>query len=219
MTDRKASQVFVVDTPPSDGDTIVWDAALRQWKPGAASGGSGLPAGDMFTTMDFANPQGGSDIYTAAMFPADTVTLAWGVLGDTFPRIVFSSTMFQDGINFSDGSYDPWNAPGPAIGIGSGATKHALHITGGESANTGLYIGLADAFFPNDVVQMDGVLRLRVGGQAAGARISSAAGAPTAFPGRVGDVYIRTDPSGANTTLYRCTVEGAAGAATWAGIL
>lgn len=38
--DRKASQVFIVDDAPSDGDTIVWDATLRQWKPGAGGGGA-----------------------------------------------------------------------------------------------------------------------------------------------------------------------------------
>lgn len=54
----------------------------------------------------------------------------------------------------------------------------------------------------------------------AGATIQSGAGTPTAnnVGGNVGDLYIRTDPAGDSTYLYRCTVAGASGAATWAAV-
>lgn len=45
----------------------------------------------------------------------------------------------------------------------------------------------------------------------------SGAGVPT-IGGNVGDFYIRSDPAGDSTYFYRCTVAGAAGAATWAAI-
>lgn len=47
--------------------------------------------------------------------------------------------------------------------------------------------------------------------------IWSGTGAP-AIGGNIGDLYIRTDPAGDSTYFYRCTVAGAAGAATWAAI-
>lgn len=51
-----------------------------------------------------------------------------------------------------------------------------------------------------------------------GVVIKSGTGAP-AIAGTLGDLYVRKNPSGATTTLYRCTATGAAGVATWAGIL
>lgn len=51
---------------------------------------------------------------------------------------------------------------------------------------------------------------------AAGAILNSGSGVP-AIGGNVGDLYIRTDGADA-TYFYRCTVAGAAGAATWAAI-
>lgn len=53
-----------------------------------------------------------------------------------------------------------------------------------------------------------------------GPTISGGAGTPTSnnVGGNVGDLYIRTDPAGDSTYLYRCTVAGTAGNATWAAI-
>ena len=49
--------------------------------------------------------------------------------------------------------------------------------------------------------------------------ISSGVGAPV-IAGTVGDYFFRTDATGtANERVYVCTVTGAAGAATWVGIL
>lgn len=56
-------------------------------------------------------------------------------------------------------------------------------------------------------------LKLATNAGAAGAILNSGSGVP-AIGGNVGDLYIRTD--GAETAyFYRCTVAGAAGAATW----
>ena len=56
-------------------------------------------------------------------------------------------------------------------------------------------------------------VRLATNAGAAGATLNSGSGVPT-IGGNVGDLYIRTD--GAEVTyFYRCTVAGAAGAATW----
>jgi hypothetical protein len=49
--------------------------------------------------------------------------------------------------------------------------------------------------------------------------VSSGTGAP-AIAGAVGDYFFRTDATGtADERIYVCTVAGAAGAATWAGIV
>ena len=51
------------------------------------------------------------------------------------------------------------------------------------------------------------------------ASISSGTGAPV-IKGALGDIFLRTDtPTVADQRLYVCTVTGAAGAATWVGIL
>ncbi|MGI0134587.1 MAG: hypothetical protein ACREBW_06490 [Candidatus Micrarchaeaceae archaeon] len=52
-----------------------------------------------------------------------------------------------------------------------------------------------------------------------GAKISSGTGVPV-IEGTIGDYFLRTDaPSTANERIYICTVAGAAGAATWVGIV
>ena len=51
------------------------------------------------------------------------------------------------------------------------------------------------------------------------ATLSSGAGAPT-IAGTAGDYFFRTDtPTVADQRIYVCTVTGAAGSATWVGIV
>lgn len=58
------------------------------------------------------------------------------------------------------------------------------------------------------------------GATAGGAKIYSGSGSPSGLVGTLGDIYFRTDtPSTSNQRVYICTVAGAAGAATWTGIL
>jgi hypothetical protein len=52
---------------------------------------------------------------------------------------------------------------------------------------------------------------------ASAAIVSSGANAPT-IGGNVGDLYVRTNPASDATYLYRCTVAGGSGVATWAAI-
>lgn len=213
---------FDVVGTPSEGDSIVFTGG--QWVPGAGGGGSGLPFSMPSAGVSGPHPNTqGSGTYQFIKMPNDAGNwLAVGVEGDAFPRFMFSNTAVQDGINFGDGTYDPWDTPGPAIGIVQVNSAHsAMHITGGQdSTNEGsLWLGLPGTNVPV-FNRIDAPLALRVSlSVTAGAKISSAAGAPTAFAGDVGDIYFRTNPAGANTTIYRCTVAGIAGAATWAGIL
>lgn len=54
---------------------------------------------------------------------------------------------------------------------------------------------------------------------AGGGNLSSGTGAPT-IAGTAGDLFFRTDtPTTADQRIYVCTVTGAAGAATWVGIV
>lgn len=80
---------------------------------------------------------------------------------------------------------------------------------------------LLDFDFYNDanagtVNSLASPLRLATNAGAAGAILNSGAGAPT-IGGNVGDLYFRTNPSGANTLIYQCTTPGAAGTAVWTG--
>lgn len=81
--------------------------------------------------------------------------------------------------------------------------------------------------YPNQLLGLEGVadgnagavnqtsapLKLATNAGATGAVLNSGSGVP-AVGGNVGDLYIRTDGAEA-TYFYRCTVAGAAGAATW----
>lgn len=52
-----------------------------------------------------------------------------------------------------------------------------------------------------------------------GSILNSGTGAPT-IGGNQGDIYFRYDtPSSSNQRIYVCTVAGAAGSATWVGIV
>lgn len=190
--------------------------------PGGGSGSLPIAMPDGITLQEFQNFQG-TGTFTAVMMPDDTVVLAWGLEGDDFPRIIFSSTMFQDGINFSDGSYDPWNEPGPGIGIGKedfgAGWGKAFHLSAGDS-NQGLWLGEPDPRFPSGCNAFDGVVRLRVNsGHTPGGRFSGGNGAPGSYAaGDVGDIYLRAD-GGVGSTIYRCTTAGDAGAAVWTAIL
>jgi len=86
-----------------------------------------------------------------------------------------------------------------------------------------------DGEYPNQLLDLDIVTDANAGtinnlsspirlntGNAHGAILNSGTGVP-AVGGNVGDLYIRIDGTDA-TYFYRCTVAGAAGAATWAAI-
>lgn len=60
-------------------------------------------------------------------------------------------------------------------------------------------------------------MKLATAAGVGGIWLQSGAGVP-AVGGNIGDLYIRSDPAGDSTYLYRCTVAGVAGVATWAAI-
>ena len=89
-----------------------------------------------------------------------------------------------------------------------------------EYPNQNLGVDFASNTNVGAVNQVSAPLQLSDALNRAGAVLQSGSGTPTSnnLPGNVGDLYIRTDPAGDSTYLYRCTVAGAAGAATWAAV-
>lgn len=92
--------------------------------------------------------------------------------------------------------------------------------TPAEYPNQNLDIDFAQNANVGAINQLAAPLQLGNVANGQGAILSSGAGTPTSnnTPGNVGDLYIRTDPAGDSTYLYRCTVAGTAGNATWAAI-
>lgn len=184
--------------------------------PPPASGGSGFPiAGAGTTVATPANAIKGSGTYNSLMTNGDDYALAFGKQGEAFPRFTFSTGGVGDMFNFGDGTYDPWNEPGPSIGINTGADDHRLDIT---SQTSRVSVGVPDTVFTDSVVGFGSALLLPDGSGTFGSvHLTAGPGAP-GIAGAVGDIYIRSN-GGVLSTIYRCTVAGATGLATWTGIL
>ena len=97
-----------------------------------------------------------------------------------------------------------------------GNTDAALYVGGGASMQV---IGEHNGGFPF-VVDSAGLTQANQGLQVDSAsQFNSGTGAPT-IAGTAGDFFFRTDtPTTADQRIYICTVTGAAGAATWVGIV
>lgn len=153
-----------------------------------------------------------------AVFPQVTVVQAIAVDGDDFPRVVMTDPM--NGWYFGDGTVNPVNA-GAAWWIGGPDVNGAFSqtIEGGAGSTQRAIFGHLDANAGYTTqFQGGGIQFQRYPTPSAALSFSGGLGAP-AVGGNVGDLYFRADPSGANQTIYRCTVAGTAGNATWAGIL
>ena len=97
-------------------------------------------------------------------------------------------------------------------GNGSVSIKSTLDVQGVLNAHSDFYANTLYSF--SDPIIATG----RLGLQSA-ATLNSGTGAPT-IAGTAGDFYFRTDtPTTADQRIYVCTVSGAAGAATWVGIV
>ena len=113
---------------------------------------------------------------------------------------------------------------GSTLDDGSGALLTAGHISvgGGEIVSSNGTIYANGALLANGATVRAGILLTEVGVAIqinSASSLSSGTGAPT-IAGTAGDIFFRTDtPTTADQRIYICTVAGAAGAATWVGIV
>ena len=160
------------------------------------------------TTYD--NEITGSGKMTVLVFPAgDTAAFALAQQGAAFPFFVIPTDTSDELIYF--GENDKGIFDGNSIGFmltNSGFVGMKLH------AGVGVDFRLGEDD-PNVGTRSRVTSPLTV----QSVTFSSGNGAPDAQGGNEGDIYVRIDPGGANQTLYRCTVPGSAGNATWVGIL
>lgn len=146
--------------------------------------------------------------------------LAFKRAADTYPCLLI--TVGGDGgVGFvmGDGTVDPWNNGAYTSVFSNGDGTYAAYF---GTSNNVLYVPKLDAmagYFAKFTipVQLSGG-STGGGGGTAGAIISSEPGVPS-LGGNVGDIYVRsTDAPSVAALIYRCTVAGIAGAATWVSL-
>ena len=120
----------------------------------------------------------------------------------------------KDGFYYGDGTIDP-TTEGPAMWIdGPDATGHYVWVfEAGLAFQQRIEHGKFDANVGYSTTFSTGIGIHAATVTAGAVTLSSGNGAPT-IGGNVGDMYIRKD-GGDGSWIYRCTVAGAAGAATW----
>ena len=134
----------------------------------------------------------------------------------------------QGGNTLDDGTGDQTLASGAYIHILDGPnnapTTDSAISSGAAGANNGLQIRTTELIqlVSGAGVEVAGLQNLGATGGITldtSAHLSSGTGAPT-IAGTAGDFFFRTDtPTTADQRIYVCTVSGAAGAATWVGIV
>lgn len=165
-------------------------------------------------------PTGGPDRVTVLLGAAsppgsDQLILAIGKSGAAFP----GWELFADatsGIYLGDGTIDPYGFGANIWLRDNGDGSRGLVFS---NRNVDLSVGQSDAIV-GPVLQLDKPLQLRVGGNLL--TIHTQGGNPNSqqIPGRINDVYIDDQSDGTPLTwIWRCTVTGTAGNATWVGML
>jgi hypothetical protein len=219
----------VLDDNPADADEVYLRTmghsvrAIAAVAAKRAGGGGGVtpgtvlpvadPAGVTVDTTTYDNPVTGSGKITTLVFPQQTAAFAIAIEGDAFPRWCWATDPVTDDLTLGDGTIDPDGGNGAYVGCNpQGDGTMALTLGG---ANAGLILNEIDANVGVRNKSTGAGGKFCLGNQAT---LSSGTGTPN-FGGNVGDIYIRTDPGGANETIYRCTVAGSFGLATWVGIL
>ena len=146
------------------------------------------------------------------VFPSGTGAIAFAQTGDAHPRLVMLDNP-QDGTYWSDGTVDPVQN-GAAWILGAKDANGAFSQTLEAGTAHNLIHGDLDANVgPRTIIQNGGLGVTKPSANSQATMISSGIGAP-ALGGNVGDMYIRQDGAD-GSWIYRGTVAGIAGAATW----
>lgn len=184
---------------------------------GGGSGGSqpSVPIAASSGTIDtttYDNPVTGSGKIATLVFPANTAAFAIALEGDAFPRWCFAADPVNDDLTIGDGTFAPDGGDGAFMGIALQSDGTAAMQIGGAGG------GLSLGHITGDGRTVNQTLRAVQLGNAAS--ISSGGFDPNlGLEGAVGDIFIRTDSGVAMEVIYRCTVAGGPGVATWAGIV
>jgi len=157
-------------------------------------GGEGMPIADPFgitTATTTPDPIAGAHSQLWVKFPADASVMAWGIAGDAFPRWVFGA---QSGLFLGDGTFDPTQGTGGHLfGSVDSFRGGVVKILGGvPNGNQGVIL--------NGSALSLGLLTTPQGnlGGFAGDLVSSLG------------VFV-----GGDLSLWLCTIDGNAAAATW----
>lgn len=202
-----------------------------QGPPGAGTGIFWPAADQAHTTNDttsWANTPDGVGHYDALALDGNNtiVMFAGGYQGDSYPSmLVVDYTNLTDtmGIYWDDGTHDPYFGNGAAIIATASGTPGNMGFALRALGQFILISGVSSNGIPFVETQLAGLLlgpvNTAVGGPGQGVCHYAGKSAPL-IGGNVGDKYWRSDGTvGSSTLLYTCTVAGAAGSATWVGIL
>ena len=186
------------------------------WETAEEDGGSQpVPADSVGTTTGTQTPDPirGADSFDWVQFPSDGVALAWGLIGDAFPRVVFGADPTDDAaIMLGDGTSDPTSGYS-ALYLDTNYSPPRNAIGRAKLGNPALggMIELEDL-----ITGVGGMVRLLVGSDDPNGYTFSPAGIVV-----VGSIFLRTGaPSEAGQQLYVCTVtNGDSAEATWEPIV
>jgi hypothetical protein len=188
---------------------------------GGPAAGTYLPVGNhtgvTVDTTTYSDPiAGGGAKLATLVFPADASALALAISGDLFPRIIFGVDPTDFGVvMFGDGSYDPTGNKGGGVNVGTKNADSSVQATLYGAAFSAITTGIKSAH----VAEYNASTPPFAVSGASGAKLSSGMPDPNVGQGGdVGDLYIGLS-GGVLSTIWRCTVAGAGGAATWVGIV
>ena len=159
-------------------------------------------------TTTYSDPIKGSGKLTTIVFPADQGAIAIALTGDAFPRWLMASDSL-DGLYIGNGTTDPYTdgvaitRSGLALTLEGGSSN--VQVGGGSGSNRASTTTTVSAGLVVSAAALDPPM------------VAGGSGAP-AIGGNAGDLFIRTDPPDVNHYLYRCTVAGTAGNATWVAL-
>lgn len=114
-------------------------------------GGTGMPIANPFgitTATRTPDPIAGTHNQLWVKFPTDASVMAWGLSGDSFPRVVFGSDPTDSGFAFfmlGDGTYNP-TLNSNLILLKQDATRGNLMQISGFNSNVGAVLGGYVAF-------------------------------------------------------------------------
>lgn len=205
----------------------------------------GVPAGDrtkIATPITYTDPISGDAIEVLTL-SEETTAIAIGRAGQAFPQLVFRPAgSFADDstdavLGFGDGTFDP-AAPdtttngfslSPSIGTASGPNQAGWVITTPNSflyfnQNNGNVGGSTQveqlAIAPTQYAQGSGApINVLVAEGNPNTLVLESPYSGTGLPGNLNDLYINTAATGDDDWLWRCSIAGGIGAATWVGKL
>jgi hypothetical protein len=156
----------------------------------------------------------------------DTPAIAVAATGDTFPQIILRPGLDSGGASgmalaLGDGTFDPVTSAKALTFVNDGANPangDPVWTLLGSKVSLELNGNVGNI---NEQVVVDQLSIGSFNGSTPAMTIQVCAGNPNTLsvPGNLNDMAVNTSASGQDDWLWRCSVAGAAGAATWIGKL